>query len=357
MMNCLCRSNSNSSNNSNVSNGSEILVVDDGSQDTLPPAYYVPFTHTEPVHSHFTLPEPADAMILQIDEEDKDDPQQTYEYIHEIYGYMRSLEVTFQLPFAYLCEEDYFTRNRNALVGWLVCLHSGLDLMQETLFLGVSLLDRYLAFYNDLQKEQLNLLAITCLFIASKYEDRYPLMISQALSCLSTAGGGNIYIRKNVLDMEVNVLQKLQHRLGQPLMLHFLRRGTKAARGDWLSHGISKFLLEVALMEPLLVGVSPSLVAMAALMIGKLISCGEWIWSPTMEYYTGYTFEDIIPFVNILIIAAHKCYTRANDPKAKNNYESLFIAKWSKPFFLGIAKNELLIKYLGIPHTVAVHTI
>ena len=44
--------------------------------------------------------------------------------------------------------------------------------MSDTLFLGVSCIDRFLSIQN-VSRSQLQLVGVTCLFLASKYEEIY----------------------------------------------------------------------------------------------------------------------------------------------------------------------------------------
>ena len=62
---------------------------------------------------------------------------------------------------------------RAILVDWLVQVHHQFSLHQETLYLGVGILDRYMAKVAA-QKKELQLIGVTSLFLAAKYEEIYP---------------------------------------------------------------------------------------------------------------------------------------------------------------------------------------
>lgn len=62
---------------------------------------------------------------------------------------------------------------RGILIDWLVEVHLKFQLLPETLFLTVSLLDRYLEL-ETIQRSKLQLLGMTAMFIASKYEEVHP---------------------------------------------------------------------------------------------------------------------------------------------------------------------------------------
>jgi hypothetical protein len=76
---------------------------------------------------------------------------------------------------------------RCRLVGWLIEVANQFQLKNETLFMCVNLLDRYLSEETVL-KSQFQLLGISTLFIASKYEEIYPPHISKFVTM--SAGSG-----------------------------------------------------------------------------------------------------------------------------------------------------------------------
>jgi len=61
---------------------------------------------------------------------------------------------------------------RGILLDWLVDVHFKFKLQPETLYLSISLIDRYLEKVS-IVSTQLQLLGITSLFIAAKYEEVY----------------------------------------------------------------------------------------------------------------------------------------------------------------------------------------
>ena len=63
---------------------------------------------------------------------------------------------------------------RAILVDWIVDVHSQFQLKEETLFLAIRILDDYCAAAEEISKKTLQLIGITCLWIASKYEEIYP---------------------------------------------------------------------------------------------------------------------------------------------------------------------------------------
>lgn len=62
---------------------------------------------------------------------------------------------------------------RAILIDWLVDVHLKFKLLPETLYITVSIIDRFLERIK-VSKSRLQLVGVTALFIASKYEEIYP---------------------------------------------------------------------------------------------------------------------------------------------------------------------------------------
>lgn len=61
---------------------------------------------------------------------------------------------------------------RAILVDWIIEVHLKFKLLPETLFVTVNLIDRYLSLVS-VKRNNLQLVGVTAMFIASKYEEIY----------------------------------------------------------------------------------------------------------------------------------------------------------------------------------------
>jgi cyclin A len=99
---------------------------------------------------------------------------------------------------------------RYVLVDWLVEVAEDFRLSTETLFLCVGYVDRFLS-RRHIQREELQLLGITCLLIASKYEEINPPHIERFAYV-----SDNACTVDDIVVAEGEVLSSLAYKLASP---------------------------------------------------------------------------------------------------------------------------------------------
>lgn len=82
--------------------------------------------------------------VEDIDEDDKENPILVSIYSNDIYSYLRKLETEFPIKKGFLSGQEVTPKMRCVLVDWLVEVHQQFRLMQETLYLTISIIDRFL---------------------------------------------------------------------------------------------------------------------------------------------------------------------------------------------------------------------
>ena len=148
---------------------------------------------------------------------------------------------------------------RSILVDWLVEVHMKFRLIPETLYLCVNILDRYLSSEVQVQRQKLQLVGVTALLVACKYEEIYPPEVKDCVYITDRA-----YTRQDVLDMERDIVKKLEFKFTVPTGYPFLKRFlhiTKASKP--ISH-LANYYMERMLQEYCSLSYRPSLVAAAA---------------------------------------------------------------------------------------------
>lgn len=69
-------------------------------------------------------------------------------------------------------QNDINEKMRAILIDWLIEVHLKFKLLPETLFLTINLIDRYLQ-KEVVKRNKLQLIGVTAMLIASKYEEIY----------------------------------------------------------------------------------------------------------------------------------------------------------------------------------------
>lgn len=108
--------------------------------------------------------------------------------------------------------------SRAFLVEWIIDVHRKFRLLPETLYVTVFLIDRFLSL-KQIKKNQLHILGVTSLLIATKYEEIYPPELKDLLSVSE-----NKFSRNEVLAMERDMLSTLEFNLTTPSAYRFLER-------------------------------------------------------------------------------------------------------------------------------------
>ncbi|KAH3745283.1 G2/M-specific cyclinB [Pelomyxa schiedti] len=241
-------------------------------------------------------------FVDNIDEPDYADPSFVCEYVGQCMDYAMKKQVVDLVDPTYMDHHGGVVTEgiREVLVEWLCAVIFKFKLTNDTLFLTIYIVDKYLSLCLC-TKEDLQLLGMTALLIASKFEEIYAVPI-QDLIVVSD----NLYTRERVRAMELQVLNTLHYSISTPSPLLFLRRFSKANYSDDVQHTYSKFLVELSLLEYRMLAYTPSQVAAAAVYLTRKHFHNP-TWNDTLQFYTGLTEPDIIPVARELRAVAERC--------------------------------------------------
>ncbi|XP_037594124.1 G2/mitotic-specific cyclin-B1 [Cebus imitator] len=193
----------------------------------------------------------------------------------------------------YLLGREVTGNMRAILIDWLVQVQMKFRLLQETMYMTVSIIDRFMQ-NNCVPKKMLQLVGVTAMFIASKYEEMYPPEIGDFAFVTD-----NTYTKHQIRQMEMKILRALNFGLGRPLPLHFLRRASKIGEADVDQHTLAKYLMELTMLDYDMVHFPPSQIAAGAFCLAlKILDNGEW--TPTLQHYLSYTEESLLPVMQHL---------------------------------------------------------
>jgi cyclin B len=239
--------------------------------------------------------------VLDIDNlEDKENPQLCAEYAPVMYAYLRKVEEGLVIKKDFLIGSHINGKMRAVLVDWLIEVHSQFKLLQETLYITIYIIDRYLQQEGvHVKRNKLQLVGVTAMFLASKVEEMYAPEINDFVYITD-----NAYTAGEIRQMELKLLAALKFNFSRPLPLHFLRRNSKAGDVDVLQHTVAKYLVELTLLEYDMAHYPPSAVAAAALFLSLRLlepdSTLTSVWTVTLQHYSTYTGRDLMAIVTKL---------------------------------------------------------
>jgi len=157
---------------------------------------------------------------------------------------------------------------RPYLIDFLTEAHSAFQLLPETLYLTVNILDRYCS-RRVVYKRHYQLVACAALLIASKYgdkKDRVPTFRELRSVCCS------LFEEEMFQQMEWHVLQTLDYVLGHPTVDSFLQIAlAETAPEDTELQHMTWYICEMALYHRDFVSVRPSVLARSALALGRFV--------------------------------------------------------------------------------------
>jgi len=240
--------------------------------------------------------------VTDIDAEDASNPQLCTEYTQEIYAYLRQSEKRGAVRSDFLSGCPITEKMRAVLVDWLVEVQMQFKLLQETLFLTVNTIDRFLAVEGkNVYRSRLQLVGVAAMFLVSKIEEVYAPAVSDFVYITD-----NAYSGAEIRQMELQIIRALNFDLCQPISLNFLRRYSKAGDVDMLQHSLAKYTLEVCLLDYHLLSTPGSLLASAALCHSLLVldpsMTLETVWNKTLAFYSGYSSQQVLGLVPKLAI-------------------------------------------------------
>lgn len=226
-------------------------------------------------------------------------------------------------------QRDIDPHKRLVLVDWLIEVVDEFKLGQETLFLAVNALDRYLARVH-VSRSQLQLVGITCLWVACKYEEVYPPVLADFVEITDST-----YTGLDLIAMEEHVLHVLKYQLSIPTAITFLQQYLQpqlpaAAYGRQeldAVHTLAEYVLEISLLVPDMLKYKPSVVAAAALRLAH-----ETLGLAGSGHNSCLTFSDWVTADSSKAVGAckgelHKMHTWASytpkSPAVKDRYAHL----------------------------------
>ncbi|KAF8040089.1 hypothetical protein BT93_B2342 [Corymbia citriodora subsp. variegata] len=158
-------------------------------------------------------------------------------------------------------------KERTRMVHWIIEQSTAKELHNETLFLGVSLFDRFLSKGYFKQRRNFQIAGIACLTLATRIEENQPY------NCIRQKNfrvGSDTYSRCEVVGMEWLVQEVLNFQCTLPTIHNFLWFYSRAARADARVIKRAINLAALALLDHEQLSYWPSTVAAALVILASV---------------------------------------------------------------------------------------
>lgn len=274
-------------------------------------------SHVLSARSKFAAGITEEPVIQDIDKLDGDNQLAVVDYIEDIYKFYKVAENDCRAGDYMGSQVEINAKMRGILVDWILEVHQKFELMPESLYLTVYIIDMYLSLQPVLRRE-LQLVGVSALLIACKYEEIWAPEVNDFILISDSA-----YTREQILKMEKAILNRLEWNLTVPTLYVFLVRFAKAAssstdhKNDKEMENTVFFFAELALLQYGLVQSKPSMVAAAAVYAARLTLNKTPLWTDTLRHHTGFTEAQLMDAAKILV-ASH---STAPDSKLKVVYK------------------------------------
>ncbi|KAK9054298.1 hypothetical protein SSX86_025376 [Deinandra increscens subsp. villosa] len=246
----------------------------------------------------------ASELIAEKITEKLSDPQMCEAYAADIYDYLHNMEMERRrrpIPdYMKQVQKDVSANMRAVLIDWLVEVAEEYKLLSETLYLTISYIDRFLSV-NVLNRQKLQLLGVSSMLIAAKYEEIKPPN-TEDFSYITD----HTYTKEEVVKMEADMLKALKFEMGNPTVKTFLRRLTEVAQKDYKTPNLKleflgHYLAELSLLEYGCLKFLPSMVASSVTFLSRFtLKQKSHPWNLPLQQISGYKPSDLKECVQIL---------------------------------------------------------
>lgn len=239
------------------------------------------------------------------------------EYRADIYNYLRVSETLHRPKPGYMKKQPDITYSmRSILIDWLVEVAEEYRLQDETLYLAISYIDRFLS-YMSVVRTKLQLVGTAAMFIAAKYEEIYPPEVGEFVYITD-----DTYTKTQVIKMENLILRVLSFDLTVPTHFTFLMEYCINNNLSDKIKFLAMYLCELSMLEadPYLQYL-PSHLAASAVALARH-TFREEIWPHELELSTGYdlkTLKECIAYLNKTFRNASNIPQVAIQEKYKNS--------------------------------------
>ena len=207
--------------------------------------------------------------VVEMEIENKEKKVKTKKSLQNVDEYFNDIcDELFNYEGKYLVDPQYMSRQsdinhrmRAILIDWLIDVHLKYKLIPQTIYIAVNLIDRYLS-KNDTNRAKLQLVGVTAMFIACKYEEIYPPKLKEFVYITDGA-----YVKSDVLNMEYKMLKSLDFSVTFPTQWSFFEIYKKKLNLNEKTIKLAWFLMELCLIDYKTLKFKMSILAASSILI------------------------------------------------------------------------------------------
>ena len=217
-------------------------------------------------------------------------------------------------------QNDINYKMRGILIDWLLEVHYKFKMHTSSLWLCVSIIDRFLS-KEVMMRSKLQLVGVVSLLIACKFDEVSPPEVKDCIYITDYA-----YDKEELLRMETRILTTINYNLIVPTGYHFLMRYLNRIRASNLTRFLACYYSERNLQEPDILLFKSSLIAASCVYLALLQQVinlpkrDRRVWNKALEEETSYSERDLFD-------CAYKMITNVNEEALTNSKRKLVSAK------------------------------
>ena len=230
-------------------------------------------------------------------------------------------------------EKDILTRITS--INFIISISETFNLEQETIYLAINIYDRCFPKLKNYGKPvSLKVFDLSCIFIASKYEEIYPPLLEDYSELVN-------FSRQEIFKLENFILSTINFELHicSPYLFltKFFHSNSKIENTLILS--LAQYILDLSSLSLEFCAYKPSFQAVICLYLSRYIyykyKIGVKPWTKDDEFITGYSENEIKKNIKLSCLKIKEIY---NGNLAKDFIKSAIYKKYSSDKYLSVAK-------------------
>ncbi|KAF5302546.1 hypothetical protein FQR65_LT00918 [Abscondita terminalis] len=223
------------------------------------------------------------------------------DYGKDVWKYLLDQEKKYIWPKPnYMVKQKQLTfEMRSVLIDWLVAVAHEFGIQEQTIYLSVNYIDRFLCAMSVV-REKFQLLGATAMMLAIKVEE-VELMDAEEWSHLT----GEAYNSRQITRMEQLLLTVLKFDLNPPTVINFVQLICALFKLDKPTMYLAMFLMELSLLEGnFFLEHVPSKIAVSAIVLARYLLRKQNPYFFKLQAICGYDIQQLKP----VIVKQHRTF-------------------------------------------------